>query len=320
MTTTFMNQLETFCAPIMFTLRRLDNKDRYCTDPPDQDDILDIIEAIHKDDKTEALFTEAFNACRPILMMAIHMLAFNCLLHNPKAFAAQSVKNAATDSLCTNPTKQVVNQYLIDAILQKRRNVQRSDNLWDRSLYNTDSDTPPRQRDSTRRHRLDQDEDDESTSGTSASSNTSRRRVSSLPDFAKPPPRTDNSPAAKCLKLDSRRVSPFWSSGGNSDEEAELTQLYAPSSSDRRSHTLEGRMAARILDTSFYNDDDQQHQEGCRAKNKRPLVGPPTAKNKVHPQVPSDSELDSDQGKNNPPSNPKSKSKLSAKTDQKKQL
>ena len=111
-------------------------------------------------------------------MIAIHVLASNCLLHNPEAFTDQSVKNVATDSLRTNPTKQAVNQYLIDAILQKQGNVQRSDNLWERSLYNTTSDTPPRQWDLTRRHRL--DEDDESTPGTSASSNTSRRRISSL--------------------------------------------------------------------------------------------------------------------------------------------
>ena len=49
LTTTLVNQLETFCAPIMSALRRLDNKDRYCHDPPDKDDILDVIEAIHKD-------------------------------------------------------------------------------------------------------------------------------------------------------------------------------------------------------------------------------------------------------------------------------
>ena len=174
LTTTFVNNLETFCALIMSALRRLHNKDRYCHDPPDKDYILDVIEATHKDDNTEALFTEAFNACGLILMMAIQVLAFNSLLHNPEAFADQSLENAATESLRTNPPKKAVSQYLIDAIFQKRRNVQRSDNLWDRSLYNTASDTPPRQWDSTRRHYLDQDEDD-SKPGTSAPSNTSRR-------------------------------------------------------------------------------------------------------------------------------------------------
>ena len=76
---------------------------------------------------------EAFNACGPVLMMAIHIIAFNCLLHNPDALAEQSVKNAATEALRTNPSKQNVNQYLIDSILQKRRTVQRStDNLWEK--------------------------------------------------------------------------------------------------------------------------------------------------------------------------------------------
>lgn len=153
-TTSFVNQLETFCRPIMPALRRLDNKDRYCHDPPpDKDDILDVIEAIHKEEETETLFTEAFNACGPVLIMAIHVIAFNCLLHNPEAFAKQSVKNNSTDALRTNPTKQAVNQYLIDSILQKRRTVQRSDNLWDRSLYNAATDTPPKQREQNRRHR-----------------------------------------------------------------------------------------------------------------------------------------------------------------------
>lgn len=102
----------------------VDNKDRYVHDPPDKDDILDVIEAIHKDDQTETLFTEAFNACWPLLMMTIHILAFNCLLHNPEALAEQSVENNSTDALRANPRKQAVNQYLIDSILQKRRSVQ----------------------------------------------------------------------------------------------------------------------------------------------------------------------------------------------------
>lgn len=151
-TTSFVNQLETFCEPIMPALRRLDNKDRYCHDAPDKDDILDVIEAVHKDEKTEALFMEAFNACGPVLMMAIHVIAFNCLLHNPEALAEQSVKNAATDALRTNPSKQNVNQYLIDSILQKRRTVQRStDNLWDRSLYSAGTDSPAKQNQQARR-------------------------------------------------------------------------------------------------------------------------------------------------------------------------
>lgn len=273
LTSSFLNQLETFCRPIMPALRRLDNKDRYCHDPPDKDDILDVIEAIHKDDQTETLFTEAFNACGPVLMMAIHILAFNCLLHNPEALAEQSVKNASTDALRTNPSKQAVNQYLIDSILQKRRSVQRSDNLCDRSQYNSATDTPPRQSGNNRRRRLDSQQDNDCTPGTSGSSTTPRRRLSNLPDFPKPPPPSEQSPARRRARQETRKALPL-----TPDAEEPEDELYARPSADRRSRTAQRRTAARDLPTSF--EDQQEHvQQRHRNKGKAPLVGPPTAKN-----------------------------------------
>lgn len=233
----FVNHLETFCRPIMPALQRLDNKDRYCHDPPDKEDILDVIEAIHKDEQTETLFTEAFNTCGLVLMMAIHVIAFNCLLHNPEAFVEQSVKNNSTDALRTNPTKQAVNQYLIDSILQKRRTVQRSDNLCDRSLYSASTDTPPKQREQSRRRQLDTEDDDESTPGTSGSSTTPRRRLSSLQDFAKPPPPSPKSPAGKRGRGQTTKPSPL--SPLEEDPEDEPNQLYVHGSADRRSRTIE---------------------------------------------------------------------------------
>lgn len=46
------------------------------------------------------LFVDAFNATGLILMMSIHTMVINCLLHNPDAFAHQPVK-----SLTTKPFK-----------------------------------------------------------------------------------------------------------------------------------------------------------------------------------------------------------------------
>ena len=286
-TTSFVDQLEKFCRPIMPALRRLDDKDRYVHDPPDKDDILDVIEAIHKDDRTETLFTEAFNACGPVLMMSIHILAFNCLLHNPEALAEQSVKNHATDALRANPSKQAVNQYLIDTILQKRRSVQRSNNLWDRSQYNSATDTPPKQTEHTRRRRLDSHQDDDCAPGTSGSSNPPRKRLIALPDFAKPPP-SGKSPARQRRTRDSTEpVSLTPETEQDADEQ--LTQLYARPLADRRSRTLQRRTAARDLPTSFDDDDEDLHQHR-KDKGKRPLLGPATAKSK-RPRKPDHSRL-----------------------------
>ena len=292
-TTSFVDHLETFCAPIMPALRRLDNKDRYCHDAPDKDDILDVIEAVHKDEQTEALFMEAFNACGPVLMMAIHILAFNYLLHNPEALAEQSVKNAATDALRMNPTKQNVNQYLIDSILQKRRTVKRStENLWDRSLYSAGTDSPAKQKEQPRGRRLDTQDDDDATPGPSGSSTTPRRRLCSLPDFAKPPTTSSESPRGKRVTQQTRKR-PSLSPVREHDEEDEATQLYARALPERRSHTAERRRAAAKLPTTF-NDEEEEVQQRPPQKNKRPLEGPPTAKNRRTRDVQETTSSDSD--------------------------
>ena len=291
-TTSFVNQLETFCAPIMPPLRRLDNKDRYCHDAPDKDDILDVIEAVHKDENTEALFMEAFNACGPVLMMAIHIIAFNCLLHNLDALAEQSVKNAATDALRTNPSKQNVNQYLIDSILQKRRTVQRSsENLWDRSLYSAGTDSLAKQNEQAGRRRLDTHEDDDATAGTSGSSSTPRRRLSSLPNFAKAPQAPDT-PRGKRLPQHTRKR-PSLSPLTEHDEEDQARQLYTRAVPQRRARTSDTRRAAANLPTTF-DDEDEEEDQRPPAKNKRPLQGPPTAKNRQPRHVQESTSDDSD--------------------------
>ena len=300
-TNSFVNQLESFCEPIMPALRRLDNKDRYCHDPPDKDDILDVIEAVHKDDKTEELFMEAFNACGPVLMMAIHVIAFNCLLHNPDALADQSVKNAATDALRSNPTKQNVNQYLIDAILQKRRTVQRSKgNLWDRSLYSAGTESPAKHNEHNRRRPLDTQQDDDACARTSGASSTPRRRLSNLPSFARPPQPTDT-PRGKRPAQQSRKR-PSLSPVPEHDQEDQPTQLYTRAAPDKRQRTTDRRRAAENLPTMF-DDGQEEEEQRPRAKNKRPPTGPATAKNR-QPREVRDTTSDESDEEDQPPKRP----------------
>ena len=291
-TNSFVNQLERFCEPIMPALRRLDNKDRYCHDPPDKDDILDVIEAVHKDEKTEELFMEAFNACGPVMMMAIHVIAFNCLLHNPDALADQSVKNAATDVLRSNPTKQNVNQYLIDAILQKRRTVQRNaENLWDRSLYSAGAETPARHNDPGRRRALDTQQDDEPSAGTSGASSTPRRRVSNVPTFARPPEPTETPRGRRPAQQSRKR--PSVSPVPEDDQQDQPTQLYTRAAPQKRQRTTDRRRAAQNLPTTFHDEGDEE-DEAPPAKSKRPLKGPRTAKNRQVADLTDSTSEDSD--------------------------
>ena len=80
-------------------------------------------------------FTDAFNAVGLVLMMSIHILVINCLMHNPDVFAEQSVRAPSTEKFKADPTFKNMMRYLIDQILMRRRTVKRSTNDWDCAAY-----------------------------------------------------------------------------------------------------------------------------------------------------------------------------------------
>ena len=94
-----------------------------------------MLKAINKDPWVEDLFTNAFNALGPVLMMAVHVLVVNCLMHNPDAFPQQTVRAAASEKFQTEPTFKNMMRYLIESILLRQRTVKRSWNVWDSACY-----------------------------------------------------------------------------------------------------------------------------------------------------------------------------------------
>ena len=154
--------------------------------------------------------------------------------------------------------------------------MQRStDNLWDRSLYSAGTDSPAKQNQQARRRRLDTQEDDDATAGTSGASTTPRRRLSSLPNFAKPP-QSPETARGKRLPQHSR-TRPSLSPLREQDEEDQPTQSYTSAVPERRARTTDRRRAAAKLPTTF-DDEEEEEDQTPPAKNKRPLRGPPTAK------------------------------------------
>ena len=85
-TKSFVDNLRAFVDPITDALRRLDNKDKLDTDPPDAKDVVGVLKAINFDPWVEDLFTETFNAVGPVMMIAVQALVTNYLMHNPDAF------------------------------------------------------------------------------------------------------------------------------------------------------------------------------------------------------------------------------------------
>ena len=186
-----------------------------------------------------------------------------------------------------------MNHYLIDSILQKRRTVQRStENLWDRSLYSAGRDSPAKQKEQPRRRRLDTHDEDDATPETSGLSTTPRRRLCSLPDFSKPPTTSPESPRGKRVTQQTRKR-PSLSPVREYDEEDEATQLYTSALPERRLRTAERRRAAAKLPKTFH-DEEEKVEQWPPQKNKRPLQGPPTAKNRRTRDVQETRSSDSD--------------------------
>ena len=73
----FIEEIQNFVDPITDSLHDLDNKDRLVNEPPNADDVLDVLKAISDKPEIEDLFINAFNATGPILMMAIHHVLRN---------------------------------------------------------------------------------------------------------------------------------------------------------------------------------------------------------------------------------------------------
>jgi len=115
----FVDQLQGFMTPMMGPLQRLDNKDRSTNDPPTQDDVLDVLEGINGNNEVEQLFVDGYNACGPVLMMAIHVMAINILLHNPPEFANQTLRCTATEEFKANPSDENMMRFLLDSILMR---------------------------------------------------------------------------------------------------------------------------------------------------------------------------------------------------------
>ena len=119
----FVDDLRRFVDPIVDPLRRVDNKDKLDMDPPNAEDVLKIVKAINNEPWVEDLFMDAFNVVGPVMMMSIHVLVINCLMHNPDVFAEKSVRAQSTEKFKGDPSFKNMMRYLIDQIL---RNAARS--------------------------------------------------------------------------------------------------------------------------------------------------------------------------------------------------
>lgn len=262
----FVDDLCNFVDPIVDPLRRVDNKDKLDMDPPDANDVLKILKAINFEPWVEDLFMDAFNAVGPVLMMSIHILVINCLMHNPDVFAERSVRAPSTEKFKENPTFKNMMKYLIDQILMRRRTVKRSTNDWDSAAYlDDDEEEDTDQRRPSRSKRSLAHPHPKSGQTSNAAASTSTRRV--------PQPSTSTDRADRGATSRRRRTS-FDVSGiaalPNSDDEDQQPPAR---------HGKKQRFVPSPVEEDYCSEENETCMKHAK-KNKRPLNGPSAAKNR----------------------------------------
>ena len=261
----FVDDLKKFVDPIVDPLRRVDNKDKLDMDPPDANDVLKILKAINFDPWVEDLFMDAFNAVGPVLMMSIHILVINCLMHNPDVFAERSVRAPTTEKFKSDPTFKNMMRYLIDQILMRRRSVKRSTNDWDTAAYLEEDDEEDTQQRPSRSKRSLGHAHPKTAPSRNAGASTSRRRV--------PQPSTSTDRAQRGGNS-RRRTNSFDVSG--------IATLHSSEDEEQEPPARE-RKKRRFVPSPVEQEDSSQDNEPCKKnekKNKRPLNGPSAAKNR----------------------------------------
>ena len=237
------------------------------------------------------------------LMMSIHVLVINCLMHNPDAFAERTVRAATAEKFKADPTFKNMMKYLIDQILMRRRTVQRATNDWDSEAYLQDEDEDTHQQWPSRSRRTlahPHPTSQDSSGGPSTSrrhvpsastgrGRTSRRRpstleVSGITALADSEDEEDQ-PLARARQKTRYRASPL-------DQEDDLCQGNEASNSRQKKNKrpLNGPSLAKNrrqpspLEDEDYLSEDNEASNSRRKKNKRPLNGPSLAKNRRQPR------------------------------------
>ena len=262
----FVDDLRKFVDPIVDPLRKVDNKDKLDMDPPDANDVLKILKAINFDPWVEDLFTDALNAVGPVLMMSIHILVINCLMHNPDIFAERSVRALSTEKFKADPTFKNMMRYLIDQILMRRRTVKRSTNDWDCAAYlDEEEEEDTEQRRPSRSKRSLAHPHPKSGQSSNPAASTSRSRV--------PQPSTSTDRADRGATSRRRRTS-FDVSGiaalPNSDDEDEEPPA---------KHSKKRRFVPSPVEEDYCSQENVTSMKTAK-KNKRPLNGHSAAKNR----------------------------------------
>lgn len=119
-------------------LAKLDNKDKSNNKPARRQEVIAVRRTIDEYDQLDQAIQDAYNAAGPLMMISVHLMVIQTLMWNPHDLADKSSRTPANEHFRHDPTPKRMQEYLLDAIIKRRRPVPRNASIWDDDDDNDD--------------------------------------------------------------------------------------------------------------------------------------------------------------------------------------
>ena len=121
-------------------LKKLDNKDKSNNDPATRQDVITVLRTLDKNEALDQAVQDAFNVAGPLMMVSAQLLAIQSVMRNPHDFAEKCSRTPANEHFRSDPTPKRMHDYLLDAIIKRRRPTYRSVSIWEDDDEDDDDD------------------------------------------------------------------------------------------------------------------------------------------------------------------------------------
>lgn len=119
------NYLREVLEPITNALARFDRQDRTNSDPPTEDDVIQMMRLLQEDAKFESFIHDLFEASDAMFLIAVQCLGIQTLLWNQSVFADKLIESRQTADFKKDPCQDTMRDFLFDQLIPEHQRNQR---------------------------------------------------------------------------------------------------------------------------------------------------------------------------------------------------
>ncbi|XP_078368487.1 uncharacterized protein LOC144652314 isoform X1 [Oculina patagonica] len=137
---TFVENLVSPFEAMEETLVKLDNKDKNNNEAASRQEVINVLRTIDENANLDQAMSDAYNLAGPLFNLSVQLFAIQTLMQNPQDFAEKLSRTLANENFRHDPTPKRMREYLLDAIVKRRRPTNRGASIWDDNDDDNDDD------------------------------------------------------------------------------------------------------------------------------------------------------------------------------------